>query len=167
MDSWYCIHTKPQKESFASSMVSERLGLEIYLPLLRQQKTIRRVRRVVTAPLFPRYFFARFDLATHLRAVRYSPDVLTVVNFGGAPAQVGFDLIEELRTSAGENEGFFVLRPDFQPGESVEITEGPMRGSQAIVLRCGDDRDRVAVLLSILETNAQVNISRSHLSRAV
>ena len=55
---WYCIHTRPQKEARVVAYLAT-LGLETYFPRLKRQKTIRRVRRIVTGPLFPRYPFCR------------------------------------------------------------------------------------------------------------
>jgi transcriptional antiterminator RfaH len=163
--SWYCVHTKPLKENQVATCLHERLGLETYFPRLKQQKTIRRVRRVVTGPLFPRYLFCRFDLFTRYRAVRYAPEVVEVVSFGERPTLVRDTMIEELKSWAGEAVDVITLRPDLQPGDMVEITDGPMRGLQAVILHERNDRDRVAVLLSILECGAQMMISRSQLAR--
>jgi transcription antitermination factor NusG len=164
---WYCVHTKPQKEHLVAAFLQENLGLETYFPRLRQQKTIRRVRRVVTSPLFPRYLFSRFDPSSHYRPVRYAPEMIDVVNFGGRPAVVGDSMIDELRIWAGEEVDLITLQPDFRPGDRVEIIDGPMRGLPAIILHSNNDSDRVAVLLSLLESSAHLHINRSQLARAV
>lgn len=161
---WYCLHTRPQHEAHAAAHLRETLGVETYFPLLRRYQTIRRVRRLVTRPLFPRYLFCRFDLARAYAAVRYSRDVIDVVRFGASPAIVGDALIEELKSWAGEAVDLITLQPELQPGDTVEISDGPMRGLQAVILRQKDDRDRVAVLLSILEQKVQLVISRTQLT---
>lgn len=161
---WYCLHTKPKREAQAAAHLRETLGVETYFPLLRQYRTIRRVRRLVTRPLFPRYLFCRFDLAAAFAAVRYSYDVLDIVRFGPAPAVVEDALIAELRSWAGEAVDLITLQPDLQVGDTVQICDGPMRGLQAVILRQKDDRDRVAVLLSILENQVQLIISRSQIA---
>ena len=162
---WHCIHTRPLKEGRAAAYLQELLGLETYFPRLKRQKTIRRVRRIVTNPLFPRYLFCRFELGEHFRAVRYAPDVIDVVTFGGRPAIVSDDLVEELKSWAGEAVDVITLQPCLGPGDLVEITEGPMQGLQAIILHETNDSDRVAVLLSILECGAKMMINRSQLVR--
>lgn len=141
------------------------LGLETYYPRLRQKKTIRRVRRVVVGPLFPRYFFCRFDPAAHYRAVRYAPDATGLVHSGGSPAVVADSIIGELRQWAGDALDVVTLQSPLQPGQSVEITDGPLRGMTAVILHISDDRDRVAILLSLLQAHAQLTISRSQLRR--
>ena len=164
---WYCIYTKPLKEQPAAKFFRETIGLETYFPLLKRQKTIRRVRRVVTKPLFPRYLFCRFDPAAWYRAVRYSPEVVDVVSFGGQPVIVADELIAEMKRWAGAAVDVITLEPSLRPGDEVEITDGPMRGLRAVILHDRNDRNRVAVLLSVLEFQAQMLISRSQLARVV
>ena len=71
---WYCIHTKPKKEKLVEHYLLNELGLETYYPRLKRKKTIRRVRREVLEPLFPRYLFCRLDLAQSYRAGTYGRD---------------------------------------------------------------------------------------------
>lgn len=162
---WYCVHTKPLKEASAANHINAVLGLETYFPRLRQQKTIRRVRRMVTGPLFPRYFFCRFDSSIQYRAVRYAPDVLSVVTSGESPAVVGDTTIAELKGWAGDTVDVITLQPGLRPGDMIEITAGPMQGLQGVLVHERSDRDRVAVLLSMLEYGAHTLISRSQLIR--
>lgn len=160
---WYCIHTKPQKEQQVASFCRENLGLETYYPRLRQKKTIRRVRREVIGPLFPRYFFCRFDPAQHYRSVRYAPDAIDLIHSGDAPAVVPESIIEDLKKWAGDALDILTIHPPLKPGQQVEITDGPLRGMPAVILHIHDDRDRVAVLLSLLQHGAQMTISRSQI----
>lgn len=163
---WYCIHTKPQKELQTAAYLNETLGLETYFPRLKQQKVIRRVRRAVTRPLFPRYLFCRFDAGLQYRAARYAPDVIDVVRFGDQPAVVDESIVQELRLWAGEGVDIISIQPQLGLGDFVVVTDGPLRGLHAMIVQERDDRDRVAVLLSALECGAQVMISRSQLERA-
>src|SRR5690606_31287887 len=138
---WFCVHTKPRQEAPVSAYLQENLGLEIYLPRLREHRTIRRVRRVVTRPLFPRYLFCRFDAGLQYRAVRHAPDVLDVVRFGPQPAPVSDAIIEELRTWAGTERDIITIDDGFNVGDVVTIKAGPMRGLQAVISQARSDRD--------------------------
>jgi transcriptional antiterminator RfaH len=162
---WYCVHTRPQKEGRAATRLREVLGLETYFPRLRRRRTIRRVRRIVTGPLFPRYLFCRFDFSTQYRAVRYAQDVIDVVSFGHLPAVVDDALIEELKAWAGESIDVITLQACFRPGDRVEITDGPFRGLQAVIENEMNGRERVAIILSILERDVQTTISRWQIAR--
>jgi transcriptional antiterminator RfaH len=160
---WYCVHTRPTKEEQAIRHCQQVLGVETYFPRLRRQRTIRRVRRETTEALFPRYFFCRVDPATHYRAIRYTPEVIDVVNFGGGPAIVPPEVIGNLKQWAGETIDLITIQPGLQPGDRVRITDGPLLGLEAIVSHDTKHPERVAVLLSILSAGAKLTINRSAL----
>lgn len=162
---WYCIHTRPQKESLVAAHCRTALGLEVYYPQLRETRTIRRVRRLVTGPLFPRYLFCRFDAGLAYRAVRYAPDAVDVVHTGALPAEVSDGLIAELRAWAGEAIDVIALRPALQPGDAVEITTGPLRGLPAVIVHTDDAHHRVAILLSLLQSEAHSVVSMDDIRR--
>jgi transcriptional antiterminator RfaH len=160
---WLCVHTRPRKEAGAERYCRDVLGFDTYYPRLKRLKTIRRVKRWVVGPLFPRYFFCRLNLARSFRAVQYAPQVVGVVSFGGRPTPVDDAIIDQLRQWAGEAVDIVTVRPGFRPGDLVEISDGPLRGLQAVVLQEMSDRDRVAVLLSTLGCQARLIVSRAHL----
>lgn len=162
---WYCVHTRPQKEKQAAHYCATNVGVETYCPRLRQVRTIRRVKRLTISPLFPRYFFCRLDLAEAYRSVRFAPDVIDIVHLGTDPAIVSDQLIAELRSWAGDCVDIINLQPPLEAGDHVELVDGPFRGLPAVIVRTCDERDRIAILLSILHCGAQVTVSRSQLRK--
>jgi transcriptional antiterminator RfaH len=160
---WLCVHTRPRKEAAAEEYCRDMLGVDTYYPRLKRLKTIRRVKRWVIGPLFPRYFFCRLNLAHNFRAVRYAPQIIDVVSFGGRPTIVDDAIIHQLQQWAGEAVDVVTVHPGFRPGDLVEVADGPLRGLQAVVLQDMSDRDRVAVLLSTLGCQARLIVSRSQL----
>lgn len=126
---------------------------------------IRRVRREVVGPLFPQYLFCRFDLMTHYRAVRYAREVIDVLSFGSRPAVVSDELIDDLKIWASQAPEANSSQPAYSSGERVQVSKGPMRGLEAIILEQSDDRDRVSVLLSILGCGAKLRIDCDQLDR--
>lgn len=162
---WFCIHTRPAKEQQAVQYCSDVLRVQTYFPRLQCQRVIRRVKRVVTRPLFPRYFFCRIDPAQHFRALRYAPEVIDVVSFGGQPAIVPEEVITTLQGWAGETVDLLQFQTTCRVGDHVRIVNGPLRGLEAVVCAETKDPERVAVLLSILSCGARVTINRSDLER--
>ncbi len=160
---WYCLHTKPLKENQVASYCDNQLGLETYFPRLRQQRTIRRQQRTVIGPLFPRYLFCRFDAPLFFRAVRYAPDVLTVVTAGNSPAIVEDSLIASLRDWTAPENDILTLKPTMQPGDSVQIVAGPMQGLSGTILAECNERNRVKLLLSFLQEGAHLSVDRADL----
>ena len=94
---WYAIHTKPRQEAIAESSL-RREGIETFFPRLRRRKTIRRVRRWVTGPLFPCYLFAQFEFARSGRLVNYATGITNIVSFGGKPAIVDESIIRAIQS---------------------------------------------------------------------
>ncbi len=160
---WYCLHTKPLKEAHVAGFCSEQLGLETYFPRLRQNRTIRRQRRSVVGPLFPRYLFCKFDPQVYYRAVRYAPEMLSVVSVGSAPAIVEDSLIENLKGWAAETGDIVTLRPSLRTGDQVEVISGPMQGVAGTILEHCDERNRVTLLLSFLQCGAQLSVDRTEI----
>jgi len=115
--------------------------------------------------LFPRYLFCRFDTAVHFRAVRYGSDVTSIVSFGDRPAVVSDVLVQELKDWAGDELDLISADQDFHPGETVQVVVGPLQGLRATILHAKNDRERVTVLLSLLENPVQMVIARSKISK--
>ena len=73
---WYCLRAKPRQEMVASSTLSTLNNVEVFLPRTQRAK---KVKPQPLKPLFPGYFFARFDPIEHLRNVHYARGVAIVV----------------------------------------------------------------------------------------
>jgi len=164
MTKWYCIQTRRYKESWVARQLMESCP-EIYLPLLRQQRTIRRQRRWVIEPLFPGYLFARFVLEERFRAVRYTPGVASVVRTTeGGPLEVDEAIISTLRQRS--TDGYIeVPSVPFFPGEELEITAGPFQGLRALFQQELKAGERVAVLLELLSSRVRVELPRGYVEK--
>lgn len=158
---WYCLHTKPLKEAQVAAYCIDQLGIETYFPKLRQKRTIRRQHKTVVGPLFPRYLFCRFDAQLLFRAVRYAPDVATIVTAGARPAVVEDSLIEGLKSWAGTESDVVTLKPSIQVGDAVEVVAGPMQGLSGIIMSECNERSRVKILLSFLQFGAHLSVDRA------
>jgi transcriptional antiterminator RfaH len=162
---WYAIHTKPRQEALAQ-MGLRREGIETFYPKLRRRKTIRRVRKWVTGPLFPCYIFAKFDVVVSGRLVKYANGITNIVSFGGKPAIVDAAIISAIEDHAEDNV-VTLSPPSFTPGDRVEIQTGPLRGLQGVFESELSDRDRVIVLLEVLAQGARVEIPRDLVEKIV
>ena len=148
MSHWYLIHTKIRKEQCALQNL-ERQGFECYLPYIQAEKLLRGALAMVDEPLFPRYLFIR--LGSGLAGQSWSPirsttGVSRLVAFGNVPAKVGSELVAAIRSQCAGPDG---LRRQFEPGQTVVITQGPFAGLEAIYQMSEGER-RVMVLLNIL-----------------
>ena len=146
---WYCIHSKPKCEHIAAAILLQFEGVETYCPRIRFQRNTQRGKVWFTEALFPSYFFARFDLPTSLRAVKHSQNVIRVVEFGGIFSTIDDAIIQAIRAEMGETD-IRTVRRGVNVGDTVELTEGPMRGFSGLVESMLTGEDRVRILLDFL-----------------
>jgi transcriptional antiterminator RfaH len=148
---WYAIQSKPRKEELLCEQLRLR-EIEIFFPQLRVEPVNPRARKI--KPYFPGYVFGYVDLAQVCRSfLEWIPGAVGIVNFGGEPAPVADHLITTLRQHLEIiNTCAMKLSMGFQPGDLVNIRWGPFAGYEAVFDSCLPGRDRVKVLLKILES---------------
>ena len=159
---WYAVSTKPHQEKQAELHIKQ-CGIECFLPLLKENKIIRRTRKEVIEPLFPGYLFARFDPDKHCRAVSYATGVRKIVEFGSGPFELDATLIDAIKQRL--NNGYVTLMP-VRPvhGQVMHINSGPLAGLEAVFVREMTDRNRVLLLLNTLGLHARLNMSINQVS---
>jgi len=156
--SWYVVNTKPRQERVAEHNIKQ-LGLETFLPQLKENRLIRRKIKTILGPLFPGYFFVRFDVNTHYRAVHFSHGVRGVVSYGAIPAKVDEALIAMIKSKTKSN-CVVIKPPRIKAGEAVRIQTGPFEGFEAIFRREVAAQRRVVLLLKTLSCQPQVIVDR-------
>ena len=115
---------------------------------------------MVTEAMFPGYFFARFSLGEMLPQVRSAHGVSSIVRFGDWYPVIDDTVIEQLRDKTGDD--IAELLPEFTPGDSVRLTEGPLAGLEAVITQVLPGKERVRVLLEFLgrETVTEARIDQ-------
>ncbi|MFQ5543991.1 MAG: transcription termination/antitermination protein NusG [Nitrospiria bacterium] len=155
---WYVVNTKPLKEYIAEATLKQ-LGLETFFPKFKEKRVIRRKYQTVIGPLFPGYFFVRFDVETHYRAVHYAHGVRGVVASGSAPAEMSETEILMIRSRLEEGD-VVPQQSSFRPGQAVRIQKGPFEGLEAVFEREMTAQHRVVLLLKTLMHQPQVVVDR-------
>ena len=162
MKFWYAVNTKTRCEAFACGSL-ERLGVEVFLPMLKEGKAARGRRCTVTSPLFPGYLFARFDVPGQYRAVTYARGVKQIVSFGGGPSVVDESIIEVIRGQA--RDGVIELSDNrFSPGQVVRIKDGPLYGLEAIFEKKLSGTSRAVLLLKAISFQARIILGSQHVA---
>jgi transcriptional antiterminator RfaH len=154
MNSWYAVNTKTRCEAIACASL-DRHGVEVFLPMLRERKVLRGKCRPTTSPLFPRYLFAKFDVSSQLRTVKYARGVKNIVTFGSGPSVVDDSIIQAIRSQL--TEGVIELSEDrFSPGQIVRIQDGPLCGLEAVFEKKLAGTSRAVLLLKAMSFQARV-----------
>ena len=160
--SWYLVVTKPQSEFKAEENLL-RQGYETYLPLMQtsRRRNGKNVKR--TEAFFPRYLFISLDKETdNWSPIRSTIGVAGMVRFGGMPAVVPETMIENFKENENELGLQSSEKKELQPGDKVEIIDGPFEGYKAIYQKM-KSTERVSVLLDIVVKNTQVTLSINEL----
>jgi transcriptional antiterminator RfaH len=164
MEQWYTLYTKPNSE-YQVAHTLERRGIHTYLPEIEAPKTQRKSGR---EPFFPCYLFTRVDFTkVGLSQVRWTPGLRRVVAFGEHPVPLPDEVIELIQrkldaiNATGGRPGH-----SFQPGETVQITDGPLQGLLAVFEGPSTPTERVQVLLSFLGHTSRAHVPVTDLQKA-
>lgn len=163
--SWYCIHTKRYKEKWVAHQLMNGCE-EVYAPLLRERRRVRRQLKWVIEPLFPGYLFARFAVEKRFRAVRYTPGVVGVLSTReGGPIEVDEAIVTAIRKRSLN--GYVEIQPaPLFPGEELEVIQGPYKGLGALFQQELKAGERVAVLLGLLSSRVRVELPRTYVQKS-
>ena len=166
MIDWYVVFTHPAAEARTVGHLC-RQGFESYLPRYRTIRRHARRQETVWRPLFPRYLFVAFDVeVTPWRVILSTVGVVNLLRGGEKPLRVPAGVVEALRTR--EVESKIVGHPDrfrFQPGQPVQIKDGPFSELIGRLESLGDD-DRVQILLELLGREVRVEVAVSRVQAA-
>jgi transcriptional antiterminator RfaH len=155
---WYVVHTHPRQEERAIQNLL-LWGIELLDLWVKAPRNVGGLE-----PLFPGYIFAKFDITSMLRNIRFTRGVHSVLSFGGKPAQIPDDVITMCRSRIGQD-GYVELTPKFQVNEPVVIQSGAFKGITAVFQKEMPGRQRVSVLLRALTWQARVELDVNQIAR--
>ncbi|HSL43677.1 MAG TPA: transcription termination/antitermination NusG family protein [Anaerolineales bacterium] len=154
---WYIFQSKTRKEDLLCEQLRIR-EIELFFPRLNIRPVNPRARKV--KPYFPGYVFARVDLEDAGRSILdWIPGAVGIVSFGGEPAPVPDHLVTTLRQHIDTvNAANRQVLESYQPGDVVAIRSGPFTGYEAIFDVHLPGRDRVEVLLRLIQGSHQIRL---------
>jgi transcriptional antiterminator RfaH len=147
---WYLVRTKTGKERWVRDQLANAVP-EVFLPMLKAKAPRWGRMAVSIGPLFPCYLFARFDLQRQYFDVKYMTGVRAIVSAGIDPLAVPATIVSEIQRRGVDG---IIEIPDkpIGTGERVVVVDGPFRGFEAIFQRYLSGAERVAILLSAVES---------------
>lgn len=154
---WYVLRTKPRKEEIVYKQVLGQ-GVTVYYPRLRVQPVNPRSRKI--KPYFPGYMFIQTNIeATGTSIFQWMPHTFGLVNFGNEPAIVPDNLIHEIKKKvealAAETSK---VSETFKSGDVIRVNNGVFVGYEAIFDENVSGKERVRVLLKLLNDQRFVRI---------
>jgi transcriptional antiterminator RfaH len=162
-DWWFCLRAQPKREHIAAACLRHIPDLEVFCPRVRFRKHTNRGAVWFVEPMFPGYLFARFDYAIYHRRVRQGPGIRGFVQFGDRLGLLPDELIRELKARMGDDE-LVEIDQGLEPGQNVQITQGPLQGLEALVTRLIAARDRVEILIEWMGRSLRAEASVADLA---
>jgi transcriptional antiterminator RfaH len=152
--SWYVIQSKPNREDALCQQLLAK-GLTVYYPWIRVTPVNPRSRK--NKAYFPSYLFVNVDLeASGASLLQYCPFAKGLVSFDSEPAAVSETLVTAIRQKVDAiNSERGHAQPALAPGDRVYIHSGPFAGYDAIFDEKLSGRERVRVLLLLLNNKYQ------------
>ncbi len=148
---WYVVETQRHREAVARAVLAEQ-GVASYFPRVEQWP--RPAVGSAIAPMFPGYLFVHATVEDAPRIVRAN-GVKAFVTFGGSAVAVGEDVIRFLR---GREDADGVIRCAPPDVAGVRIVRGPFRGLTGVLAGRLPARDRVRVLMELLQRQTPVEL---------
>jgi transcriptional antiterminator RfaH len=145
---WHAIYTKTKKEDSVAFRL-QNIGVEVLNPRLKSRKFKNNRRIEVTEPLFPCYFFARFDTDKYSHLIKYTRGVRYVVGRNN-PLSVPADVIQAIKENMDENNIVIVKPWRLSRGDKVLIRDGPFRDFHGIFEKEIKGPERVTILLEAM-----------------
>jgi len=159
---WYVVATKRHSEQIARARLTER-GIESYLPLTVEWPRPAGGRLI--QPLFPGYLLVKGTLPRDYYRVSWTQGVKAFVVFGEYPPPLDERYVEFLRAREGAD-GFIRCAEETEARMSVRVLHGPLTGFAAVVQRRLPARERVVVLLNLLQRETPVELPERWVKRA-
>jgi transcriptional antiterminator RfaH len=160
---WRAVFCKPGQERRAEAHL-ENQDFQVFLPRVRTRSRS----RMRVLPMFPRYLFV--NLRAHAEdwsTIRSTRGAIGLVRFGDRVPAVPDELIDTLRR---QHDAFGAVdlssAMEIGPDDPVEITDGAMAGLRA-VFRARTGKDRVLVLLKLLEHEREIELPAELIKKVV
>lgn len=162
---WYAIHAKPRQEIRADSNL-RAWNVQTFAPRCKESFYVSSGGQICfkSKPLFPGYFFARFEASSLLYKVKLTRGVRSVISYGDQPAPVDDRIIDMIQARLGAD-GFVQLSDELRLGDDVKINAGPLRDVVGIFERAISDTDRVMILLGSISYQAHIVIARTQVEK--
>jgi transcription antitermination factor NusG len=159
---WFALQTRYRFEKRVAAQLQAK-GLEVFLPLRRENHRWSDRQKEVTIPLFAGYAFARLDLLPETRrVVLKTAGLMGFVNVRGAAAAVPARQIDDLRLLLNEKVPFS-LYPFVQAGRRVRIRGGCLHGVEGVLAH---EKGKLVISIACIQRSLAIEIEGYELELA-
>ncbi len=150
---WFALYTKPRNEKKVVERL-EKLGIEVYCPMVKQVKQWSDRKKKVETPLIASYVFVNIAEADR-QNVFQAVGVVRYLFWLGKPALVAPQEIERLQYTLQDTFAS-VETTALQPGTKMTIPAGPFKGKEGTITNANDKK----VQLVLEELGCVITLTR-------
>jgi transcriptional antiterminator NusG len=170
---WFVVHTLTGQEYKVQESIRRRVRHEeveeligeVIIPTEKVSEVKKGVRSTTTRKFFPGYVLLEVDLYDGERKLRdrawyfvkETPGVIGFVG-GDAPAPLPPSEVEQVLNQVRDNQEQVKPKVEFEPGETVKITDGPFLNFTGTVEEVDPERGRLKVAVAIFGRSAPVEL---------
>jgi transcriptional antiterminator RfaH len=160
---WYLLYTNSKQEKkVAEQLVAKKINY--YLPIVKDiRKWSDRV-KIIHSPLFPSYLFIYLEQLQNYYDSLEAKGALYYVRFGHEIAKVADTIVNNLKIVVNASEFIEISFVEFQKGETLTISEGPLTGLNCEVVQY-KNKEMLLVRISLLKRSVLAELPVSHLSK--
>jgi len=159
---WYPVYTHPRSEKKAFEALVKK-GIEAYLPLQRQLKQWSDRKKWVEEPFIKSYLFVHIKEHEQTE-VLMTKGIARFIYFSGRITPMPDRQINELKLLIASPYELEVTEEDLQPGESIVIKAGPLKGLKGEIISYRSQK-QLALRLENLGYSIIVHVSASLIGR--
>ena len=145
---WSLLYTKPNHEKKLASQLAEKQRPYL-MPTTRVAKTRHDRIKLIDMPLFPSYVFVQINSAADYYDCMELEGFCSYVKFGNQLAIVSPKVISEIDLIVKNGVNIEVTAANFQRGENIIITTGPLCGLSGEVMAY-KGKERICVRVNLL-----------------
>jgi len=152
---WFALQTRYRFEKKVAAQLTSK-GMEVFLPLRKENRDWSDRQKVVTVPLFPGYAFVRSSRSLALRLlVLQTAGVMGFVSFAGTAAVVPQKQIDDLRLLL-EQAVPFSLHPFLRAGQRIRIRGGCLTGLEGLLTQ--HDKGKLVISIESIQRSLAIEI---------
>ncbi len=164
--SWYCLRCRRKQEKLSASHLRVLLGVAVFCPRIRFKQISRNTETWVTEPLFPGYFFAKFDSERVVAEALAAYGLSDVLKLGARYAVVSEEIISELKQQTRATE-IGSLASALVPGERWRVVDNIVNGLEVVILQILPARERIELLREFLQRGGRARLSDDSLCPSI
>ncbi len=170
---WYVLHCVPGQEQKVMDSIEKRKAREevsdlitqVLMPTERVEEVKRGKRATTTRKFFPGYIIIQMKLVNEQEKlidrswyfIRETPGVLNFVG-GEHPIPLPKHEVDEILSQMQDREERVVPKMNFEPGETLNVNDGPFKGMTGVVEEVDQEKGKLKVSVSIFGRSTPVEL---------